>query len=1133
MRVEEGPVGGDQSEPNSIDPLSSLLPKSSQTDRFESNSPDSIDSTSRDSDSNMVNSVNSHENEIDDEDGGGSGTVSSSPTPNQATASPRDVNSNRLGDKSDWSENAIEKADQSLPSTTSTTTATTTTRTGSEPDPHPISFDFTRSVYNVSIPENSLSKVYASSAEKMGIYISDPALSVRYRIVAGDVDKIFRADHKHVGDFYFLLIRIRHGSNSVLNREYRSSYELRVRATITSEQNKAIRFKSKCNVSVTVTDINDISPIFVEENYHVDVPEDVPLDTQVAKVVAVDPDIGLNGEVYYSLAEGSQTLFAIHPTQGALYTTRPLSLHSLLNSHTGHKEQDSYLVHLNVYAKDRGFHRTSSQVIEFSKAKVHIRVTPVNRFPPHISIKQHSTLGTTGTDLFVPQQRPIYAVVHISDQDIGVYGEICSFEIVSGNEQGFFILTNQSSSRDYKLELVKSISDLFALSYTLPFGLVVLATDCGGLHSNDTIYISLDSQLNLGFQFSSDNYYREVHEASLVGTTVLQVDLKFLYDDVLGKNKVLDKAKDSVHLEMFEFSIISGNENGTFGISRNGVVYTRLPLDRERKAKYVLVVQAQHQLNQLATSMVHVDVVDDNDNWPVFEDVASSGVVHVVVSENRPNASVVYQAVAIDADSGNNGYVTYSLVQYESDPHFPFVIDPYSGNVSLARSLDYEMSARNYHVFIRASDWGEPFRRQSQMLLNVSVADANDHRPQFEKYNCTVVVPIATKPYTELVTFRAIDLDANSTVRYKLYSDFDKCFHLNELSGVLELTCNLRKEMKALGLSENTWTLQVLANDGHYFADSNYVRVVVSSVVSGESGEAYIGPDKRNPKSKVSVECAHSAIVHKWKHQLRVEESLSHQVNQAEREAIEAMSAGGEPNNHDAPVFDSKLSEISIREDTAVNSKIATFLANDTDEGFNGALVWSLNSQQVESGKFHNDRVYFEMDQFSGELFLISQLDFEQEQEMSLLVTVCDQSVSQQKCSNQSVRVVVEDVNDNPPLIGHYVFKVSESTPVKSVIGTIHATDKDSGDNAVLEYLLEGHADTFSIDLFNGSVRLEKGLDRETIAQYSVYVVVSDYGTPALSSTALVTINVEGECQSLMCLSQLTLFLPSILRRQR
>ncbi|OTF73003.1 hypothetical protein BLA29_013714 [Euroglyphus maynei] len=75
----------------------------------------------------------------------------------------------------------------------------------------------------------------------------------------------------------------------------------------------------------------------------------------------------------------------------------------------------------------------------------------------------------------------------------------------------------------------------------------------------------------------------------------------------------------------------------------------------------------------------------------------------------------------------------------------------------------------------------------------------------------------------------------------------------------------------------------------------------------------------------------------------------------------------------------------------------------------------------------------------------------------------------------------------------------------------IYAQDKDSGENAKLEYYIDGHLDTFSIDLHNGSLWLERKLDREIIDQYILYVTVSDSGQPSLSTTAVITINVLGK----------------------
>ena len=58
--------------------------------------------------------------------------------------------------------------------------------------------------------------------------------------------------------------------------------------------------------------------------------------------------------------------------------------------------------------------------------------------------------------------------------------------------------------------------------------------------------------------------------------------------------------------------------------------------------------------------------------------------------------------------------------------------------------------------------------------------------------------------------------------------------------------------------------------------------------------------------------------------------------------------------------------------------------------------------------------------------------------------------------------------------------------------------------------LLFSTDDTFAIST-NGEASLSKALDREALDSYTLMVIVADSGTPALSSTITLGIQVEGE----------------------
>ena len=79
--------------------------------------------------------------------------------------------------------------------------------------------EFTRDVYNATVQENSVGKVYVVSSEKMGIFSDDPSVSIKYKIVSGDSENFFKAEAEKVGDFIFLMVRTRTSNVNVLNRE--------------------------------------------------------------------------------------------------------------------------------------------------------------------------------------------------------------------------------------------------------------------------------------------------------------------------------------------------------------------------------------------------------------------------------------------------------------------------------------------------------------------------------------------------------------------------------------------------------------------------------------------------------------------------------------------------------------------------------------------------------------------------------------------------------------------------------------------------------------------------------------------------------------------------------------------------
>lgn len=253
-------------------------------------------------------------------------------------------------------------------------------------------FRFAHSIYNVSIPENSIGKTYAiqpANEDRLGINVT-PDLDVKYRIVSGDKDKIFKAEERIVGDFAFLAIRTRTG-NVVLNREKIDEYRLEIKAIGTLHRSNKniggdsnhngfgeyttnkILLETETEIMVKVLDTNDLSPLFYPTEYSVNVPEDLSLHKSIIKVTAEDADLGINGEIYYSFLRDTD-YFGIHPTSGIITLTRAL------------KFTDRSLHELIVVATDRGSSTNNNRLNQASTAKVHVKVKQVSLFMKYFCI---------------------------------------------------------------------------------------------------------------------------------------------------------------------------------------------------------------------------------------------------------------------------------------------------------------------------------------------------------------------------------------------------------------------------------------------------------------------------------------------------------------------------------------------------------------------------------------------------------------------------------------------------------------------------------------------------------------------------------------------------------------------------
>ncbi|KTG41174.1 hypothetical protein cypCar_00023431, partial [Cyprinus carpio] len=214
--------------------------------------------------------------------------------------------------------------------------------------------------------------------------------------------------------------------------------------------------------------------------------------------------------------------------------------------------------------------------------------------------------------------------------------------------------------------------------------------------------------------------------------------------------------------------------------------------------------------------------------------------------------------------------------------------------------------------------------------------------------------------------------------------------------------------------------------------------------------------------------------------------------------------------NDNAPEFPEEEYVTELREGpNTVGAIIATVTAIDPDEELNGTIRYAISKGNLAQT--------FQINSITGQIVVIKELDYEiSNGHYVLTVTATDQCPIPQfrLTSSTTVLVNVVDVNDNAPIFPRPFegpFEITEGQPGPRV-WTVKATDADSGSNGKVEYSITAGdlKNEFVISSVEGELRVRRDveLDRETITYYNITITAKDLGTPALSATVVVSIQV-------------------------
>ena len=206
--------------------------------------------------------------------------------------------------------------------------------------------------------------------------------------------------------------------------------------------------------------------------------------------------------------------------------------------------------------------------------------------------------------------------------------------------------------------------------------------------------------------------------------------------------------------------------------------------------------------------------------------------------------------------------------------------------------------------------------------------------------------------------------------------------------------------------------------------------------------------------------------------------------------------------NDEPPVFIQGPETISLPENEPTDTVIAQYITTDRDTPPNARVTYTLAP---------SSNLPFELNSDDGVLTNSEKIDYENPDTrvFTIVVTADNPPLS----SMTTTLIQIMDVNDNEPVFDQnsYSFSVPEHSDNNTAVGSVTATDADSGLNGAVYYsITAGNSQGyFSIDEITGEIIVSADIDRELVGSVELKVRAKDRGSPNLLSTVMVTVTIS------------------------
>ncbi|KAM4732171.1 protocadherin gamma-A5-like isoform 39-T39 [Anableps anableps] len=590
-----------------------------------------------------------------------------------------------------------------------------------------------------------------------------------------------------------------------------------------------------------------------------------------------------------------------------------------------------------------------------------------------------------------------------------------------------------------------------------------------------------------------------------------------------------------------------------------GVLLVKNRIDRETLCAQLMPCALHFQIileNPMEFYSVTLEITDINDNPPSFE----KSDVRFKISESAVRGAKFILDRAVDLDVGVNALHTYTL---EPKEHFVVKLhDPADGSKNvemiLEKPLDREKQ-EHISLVLTALDGGEPQMTGTMQVL-ITVLDANDNAPVFTQSVYKASIRENSPVGTILMAVTATDADegSNGRITYSISSIIENArgvFDVNAENGEITLRRNVDYEkthsfqmnirasddgglgdsckvmIDVTDINDNKPSIQIISKSKVISEDATLGTVVtminIEDADSGDNGKVQCYINENIPfLMKSSTGDFYSLIT-----ESELDREIASEYNitvTCSDEGMPSLSSSITLNlqisdvNDNAPVFERSSYEAYIVENNTPGLSIFTVKATDADWKQNARVSYILEDSFVNGVPVSS---YVSLSADSGVIHAVRSFDYEQIKDFQFSVKAQDGG-SPPLSSNVTVKILIQDQNDNPPQVLYPVqtggSMVAEMVPRSADVGylvtKVVAVDVDSGQNAWLSYKLQKATDRalFEVGLQNGEIRTIRQVTDKDAVKQRLTVIVEDNGQPSRSATVIVNVAVADSFPEVM-----------------